>query len=90
MASSNPGAVRAVQVGSYFVTQYYQILQKQLDVVHQFYSDGSSMIRVDGDSTKSAAGIFSAENGSIQDVAKAEKERQVAESDPSNQPANGD
>ncbi|KAM1181883.1 hypothetical protein ACFX13_000446 [Malus domestica] len=86
MASSNPGAVRAVQVGSYFVTQYYQILQKQLDVVHQFYSDGSSMIRVDGDSTKSAA----AENGSIQDVAKAEKERQVAESDPSNQPANGD
>ncbi|KAM1068401.1 hypothetical protein ACFX2B_000368 [Malus domestica] len=87
MASSNPGDVRAVQVGSYFVTQYYQILQKQPDVVHQFYFDGSSMIRVDGDSTKFAAGIL---NGSIQDVAKAERERQAAESDPSNQPANGD
>ncbi|XP_028958399.1 nuclear transport factor 2 isoform X1 [Malus domestica] len=58
MASSYPGAVSAVQVGSYFVTQYYQILQKQPDVVHQFYSDGSSMIRVDGDATESAAGIL--------------------------------
>ena len=47
-----------LQVGSYFVTQYYQIPQKQLDVVHQFYSDGSSMIHVDGDSTESAAGIL--------------------------------
>ncbi|KAM1027146.1 hypothetical protein ACFX14_039953 [Malus domestica] len=58
MASSYSGAVSVVQVGSYFVTQYYQILQKQPDVVHQFYSDGSSMIRVDGDSTESAAGIL--------------------------------
>ncbi|KAM1124592.1 hypothetical protein TB1_039300 [Malus domestica] len=58
MASSYSGAVSVVQVGSYFVTQYYQILQKQPDVVHQFYSDGSSMIRVNGDSTESAAGIL--------------------------------
>lgn len=42
------------QVGSYFVGQYYQVLQQQPDLVHQFYSDGSTMIRVDGDSTESA------------------------------------
>ncbi|PRQ25716.1 putative nucleotide-binding alpha-beta plait domain, nuclear transport factor 2, NTF2-like protein [Rosa chinensis] len=54
MASSYPGPVSAVQVGSYFVGQYYQVLQQQPDLVHQFYSDGSTMIRVDGDSTESA------------------------------------
>lgn len=43
-----------LQVGSYFVGQYYQVLQQQPDLVHQFYSDGSTMIRVDGDSTESA------------------------------------
>ncbi|XP_020425875.1 putative G3BP-like protein isoform X1 [Prunus persica] len=57
MASSYPGAVSAVQVGSYFVGQYYQVLQKQPDVVHQFYSEGSSIIHVDGDSTDSASSI---------------------------------
>lgn len=46
-----------LQVGSYFVGQYYQVLQKQPDVVHQFYSEGSSIIHVDGDSTDSASSI---------------------------------
>ncbi|PON44372.1 Splicing factor-like protein [Parasponia andersonii] len=55
MATAYPGPVSAVQVGSYFVGQYYQVLQQQPDRVHQFYSDASSMIRIDGDSTDSAS-----------------------------------
>ncbi|XVE77980.1 hypothetical protein DITRI_Ditri13aG0107500 [Diplodiscus trichospermus] len=55
MASSYPGAV---QVGSYFVGQYYQVLQQQPDLVHQFYSDASNMIRVDGDSSESASSML--------------------------------
>ncbi|WRX10125.1 Nuclear transport factor 2 domain - like 1 [Theobroma cacao] len=52
MATSYPGPV---QVGSYFVGQYYHVLQQQPDLVHQFYSDASTMIRVDGDSSESAS-----------------------------------
>ncbi|CAM8959296.1 unnamed protein product [Rhodiola kirilowii] len=52
------GPVSAVQVGSYFVGQYYQVLQRQPDLVHQFYNDVSSMIRVDGDSTLTADTIL--------------------------------
>ncbi|XP_039032549.1 nuclear transport factor 2-like [Hibiscus syriacus] len=55
MATSYPGPV---QVGSYFVGQYYQVLRQQPDIVHQFYSDASSMIRVDGDSSKSASSML--------------------------------
>lgn len=44
-----------VQVGSYFVEQYYHVLRQQPDLVHQFYSEASSMIRVDGDSSESAS-----------------------------------
>ncbi|KAJ7977176.1 Nuclear transport factor 2 family protein with RNA binding domain [Quillaja saponaria] len=51
MASSYPGSVSAVQVGSYFVGQYYQVLQQQPSLVHQFYSDASTMTRIDGDSS---------------------------------------
>ncbi|KAJ4728330.1 ras GTPase-activating protein-binding protein 2-like [Melia azedarach] len=55
MAASYPGPM---QVGSYFVGQYYQVLQQQPDRVHQFYSDASTMIRVDGDSTDSASAML--------------------------------
>ncbi|ESQ44611.1 hypothetical protein EUTSA_v10003207mg [Eutrema salsugineum] len=51
MATPYPGAM---QVGSYFVGQYYQVLQQQPDLIHQFYSDNSKAIRVDGDSTETA------------------------------------
>ncbi|XVF72077.1 hypothetical protein PTKIN_Ptkin12aG0092600 [Pterospermum kingtungense] len=54
-ATSYPGAL---QVGSYFVGQYYQALQQQPDLVHQFYSDASTMIRVDGDSSHSASAML--------------------------------
>lgn len=47
-----------VQVGSYFVGQYYQVLQQQPDLIHQFYSDSSNAIRVDGDSTETANSLL--------------------------------
>ncbi|GFZ20189.1 nuclear transport factor 2 (NTF2) family protein with RNA binding (RRM-RBD-RNP motifs) domain-containing protein [Actinidia rufa] len=55
MASGYPGPVSAVQVGSYFVGQYYQVLRTQPDFAHQFYTDASTMLRVDGDSSESAS-----------------------------------
>ncbi|KAL8259013.1 hypothetical protein R6Q59_026966 [Mikania micrantha] len=54
--SSSP--VTASQVGSYFVQQYYQVLQQQPEFVHQFYADSSTVVRVDGESTESASAIF--------------------------------
>ncbi|KAF7804599.1 putative G3BP-like protein isoform X1 [Senna tora] len=58
MASSYPASVSAAQVGSYFVGQYYQVLRQQPNLVHQFYSDSSSMIRVDGDSSETATDML--------------------------------
>ncbi|KAL4558621.1 hypothetical protein LXL04_036822 [Taraxacum kok-saghyz] len=58
MASSYSSSVTASQVGSYFVQQYYQVLQQQPEFVHQFYTDSSTMIRVDGESTETASAIF--------------------------------
>lgn len=52
------GMAWILQVGSYFVGQYYQVLQQQPDLVHQFYSDASSMVRIDGDSTETASEIL--------------------------------
>ncbi|GAB4830097.1 hypothetical protein Ancab_019739 [Ancistrocladus abbreviatus] len=43
------GTVTAFQVGSYFVQQYYRILQESPDFAHQFYTDASTMTRVEGD-----------------------------------------
>ncbi|CAK7333901.1 unnamed protein product [Dovyalis caffra] len=51
---AHPYPVDAVKVGSYFVGQYYQVLQQHPDLVHQFYVDTSNMIRIDADSTESA------------------------------------
>ncbi|XP_004493824.1 nuclear transport factor 2-like [Cicer arietinum] len=62
MASSYQGSVSAAQVGSYFVGQYYQVLRQQPDLVHQFYSDSSSMIRVDGDYTETAPDVLQIHN----------------------------
>lgn len=58
MATSYSSSVTASQVGSYFVQQYYQVLQQQPEFVHQFYTDSSTMIRVDGESTETASAIF--------------------------------
>ncbi|KAL5230088.1 hypothetical protein ABZP36_028864 [Zizania latifolia] len=37
----------ATQVGTYFLRNYYNLLQQSPDVVHQFYNDASTMVRVD-------------------------------------------
>ncbi|XAR61050.1 hypothetical protein NMG60_11034633 [Bertholletia excelsa] len=58
MASGYTAPVSAAQVGSYFVGQYYQILRQQPDLAHQFYTDASTMIRVDGDSSESASAML--------------------------------
>ncbi|XP_065874448.1 nuclear transport factor 2 isoform X2 [Euphorbia lathyris] len=55
MASPYQAPVSAFQVGSFFVGQYYHVLQQQPDLVHQFYTEDSTMIRVDGDSSESAS-----------------------------------
>ncbi|GMH18775.1 hypothetical protein Nepgr_020616 [Nepenthes gracilis] len=44
----------ATQVGSYFVTQYYQMLQQRPEFVHQLYSDASTMLRIDGNTREAA------------------------------------
>jgi len=45
MASA--AAAAANQVGTYFLRNYYNLLQQNPDVVHQFYSEASTMVRVD-------------------------------------------
>lgn len=46
------------QVGSYFVGQYYQVLKEHPELAHQFYTESSSMIRVDGDSSEPASSML--------------------------------
>ncbi|GMJ02009.1 hypothetical protein like AT5G43960 [Hibiscus trionum] len=58
MASPYPIPVTATQVGTYFVGQYYQVLQQQPHLVHQFYSDSSTMVCVDDNSRETATGIL--------------------------------
>ncbi|KAK8935465.1 hypothetical protein KSP39_PZI012872 [Platanthera zijinensis] len=57
MASASLGQVSAVQVGSYFLSQYYPFLQQTPNLVHQFYTDSSTMIRHDGATNESASGM---------------------------------
>ncbi|KOM34493.1 hypothetical protein LR48_Vigan02g064300 [Vigna angularis] len=58
MATPFPIPVTAAQVGTYFVGQYYQVLQSQPEFVHQFYSDASTMLRVDGNTRETAAAML--------------------------------
>ncbi|KAB1219346.1 putative G3BP-like protein [Morella rubra] len=58
MASAFPIPVTAAQVGTYFVGQYYQVLQQQPDFVHQFYSDASTMLRIDGNTRETATSML--------------------------------
>ncbi|KAK8941451.1 hypothetical protein KSP39_PZI009797 [Platanthera zijinensis] len=62
MASAFPGQVTAVQVGSYFLGQYYPFLQQTPNLVHQFYTNASTMIRYDGDTNESASGMAEIHN----------------------------
>ncbi|KAL7124159.1 hypothetical protein ABFS83_14G029200 [Erythranthe nasuta] len=58
MATAFPMSVTAAQVGTYFVGQYYQMLQNQPDFVHQFYSDASTMLRIDGNARENATAML--------------------------------
>lgn len=40
------------------MAQYYQVLQQQPEFVHQFYSDASTMLRIDGSIRESAAAML--------------------------------
>ncbi|GFP83424.1 putative g3bp-like protein [Phtheirospermum japonicum] len=53
-----PLPVTAAQVGTYFVGQYYQMLQNQPDFVHQFYSDASTMLRIEGNTRETATAML--------------------------------
>ncbi|XP_057459534.1 nuclear transport factor 2-like isoform X1 [Actinidia eriantha] len=50
--------VTAAQVGTYFVGQYYQVLQHQPELVHQFYSEASTMVRIDGTMREAATAML--------------------------------
>ncbi|XP_078167612.1 nuclear transport factor 2-like isoform X2 [Carex rostrata] len=47
MAAPFPGQMNQFQIGSYFATNYYQMLQTQPQLVHQFYNNASTMVRLD-------------------------------------------
>ncbi|RZR94232.1 hypothetical protein BHM03_00022894 [Ensete ventricosum] len=88
MASLYPGHVGAVQVGAYFLEQYYRILQQQPELVHQFYTDVSSMARFDGTATETATGMVSRdlvpsveENDTVEKYSIPEALQQLPESD---------
>ncbi|KAI4303957.1 hypothetical protein MLD38_039533 [Melastoma candidum] len=57
-AAAYPIPLTAAQIGTYFVGQYYHALQQQPEIVHQFYSDSSTMLRVDGNSRETATGML--------------------------------
>ncbi|KAH7521997.1 hypothetical protein FEM48_Zijuj07G0091100 [Ziziphus jujuba var. spinosa] len=58
MTTPFPIPVTAAQVGTYFVGQYYQVLQQQPDFVYQFYSDASTMLRIDGNTRETATAML--------------------------------
>ncbi|CAK9162168.1 unnamed protein product [Ilex paraguariensis] len=60
MASPYRASVSAVQVGRYFVQQYYPVLCQRPHLVHHFYTDDSSMVRVDGNSSKTVSAKLAA------------------------------
>ncbi|KAJ4840270.1 hypothetical protein Tsubulata_024966 [Turnera subulata] len=57
-----PVPVTAAQVGTYFVEQYYRVLQEKPNFVYQFYSDTSTMLRIDGNNRETAANMLQIHN----------------------------
>lgn len=58
MATPFPIPLTAAQIGTYFVGQYYHVLQNQPELVHQFYSDASTMLRIDGNARETATAML--------------------------------
>ncbi|GAA0175010.1 hypothetical protein LIER_41835 [Lithospermum erythrorhizon] len=49
----------AARVGTYFVGQYYHILQQQPEYVYQFYSYASTILRIDGNRRETTIAMMS-------------------------------
>ncbi|KAL9277832.1 hypothetical protein ACSQ67_024941 [Phaseolus vulgaris] len=58
MATPFPFPLSATQVGTYFVGQYYHVLETKPELVYQFYSDVSTMIRIDGNARDTATAML--------------------------------
>ncbi|KAJ0966540.1 hypothetical protein J5N97_023457 [Dioscorea zingiberensis] len=58
MAAAYTGPITAFQIGTTFVGQYYHFLQQQPFLVHQFYTDASTMVRFDGATGETAIGVL--------------------------------
>ncbi|XP_027365654.1 putative G3BP-like protein isoform X2 [Abrus precatorius] len=48
----------AAQVGTYFVGQYYHVLETKPELVYQFYSDASTMLRIDANARETATAML--------------------------------
>ncbi|KAL5195663.1 putative G3BP-like protein [Glycine soja] len=46
------------EVGTYFVGQYYHVLETNPELVYQFYSDASTMVRIDGNARDTATAML--------------------------------
>ncbi|GMH20063.1 hypothetical protein Nepgr_021904 [Nepenthes gracilis] len=42
----------------FVVAQYYQMLQRRPELVHQLYSDASTMLRIDGNTRETATAML--------------------------------
>ncbi|KAH1191694.1 putative G3BP-like protein [Glycine max] len=58
MATHFPFPLSAAQVGTYFVGQYYHVLETNPELVYQFYSDASTMVRIDGNARDTATAML--------------------------------
>ena len=48
--------VGRAQVGSYFLAGYYSVLASNPELARQFYTDGSTVVRLDCETMESAFG----------------------------------
>ncbi|CAO2839795.1 unnamed protein product [Amaranthus hypochondriacus] len=51
-------SVSAFEVGSYFISQYYRVLQETPEFTHQFYNDLSTLTRDDGNESQTVSNIM--------------------------------
>ncbi|KAJ3706379.1 hypothetical protein LUZ61_010084 [Rhynchospora tenuis] len=57
MAAPFPGQMTQFQIGSYFASNYYQMLQTHPHLVHQFYNNASTMVRLDAATMDTATAV---------------------------------
>lgn len=62
MATPFTYPVTAAQIGTYFVNHYYHYLQQKPDIVHQYYTDVSTMLRIDSHTRETASAMLQIHN----------------------------